>query len=84
MRVRMLTLAAGPSCTLLPGHEYDLADDFARQLLTGKYAEAVRVNKMETAAMIDPSLVLSPKGRAGMEVAAAVSIETAKARRSKR
>jgi len=41
MRVRMLTLAAGPEGTLRDGQVYDLADDQAQDLLAGGYAEPV-------------------------------------------
>jgi len=41
MKVRMLSLAAGPDGVLLPGAEVEIPDDPARALVAGGYAVAV-------------------------------------------
>lgn len=39
MRIRMLTLSAGPEGTMLPGQVYDVTRAVARELIAGAYAE---------------------------------------------
>ena len=75
MRIRMLSLSAGPDGILQAGHTYDLAEDQARVLVTGGYAVPVRVSSLETAA-IKTSPQPSPDRGGRLEERAAVSTET--------
>lgn len=74
MRVRMLTLSAGPDGILYPGHSYDLGEDQARALVSGGFAVPVRAN-VETAA-VRTSPQPSPNRGGRIEERAGVSIET--------
>jgi hypothetical protein len=41
MKISMKTLASGPNGVLRPGEVYNLSDEEAKQLIEGRYAEAV-------------------------------------------
>lgn len=60
MKIRMLTLAAGPDGVLQPGQEVDLPGEQARALIEGGYAEAVEKIR-ETAAVEPPEKAVTPK-----------------------
>ena len=45
MKVKMLTLQAGPKGVREPGKEYDVPDKEAKELIAGGYAQPVGVEK---------------------------------------
>ncbi len=79
MRVRMLTLEAGPSGTFPIGSEREVSDEHGRQLVAGRYAVDITppVAVIETASL-KPAEVATV---AAEEVAAVAPVETRGRRR---
>lgn len=61
MRIRMLTIMAGPDGIVHPGQEVDLAPERARELIDGGFAEAIARPEPEKAVKPKPETAAGPK-----------------------
>ena len=65
IRVRMKTLAQGPSGKMRPGHEYELGAGEAKELIEGGYAEVVKEHDIERATKEPQAEKAVTRSRAG-------------------
>jgi len=66
VKVRLLTLIAGPAGVFQPGAVVDVSEIMARELIAGRYAEAVEIGRVplvETAALEPPEAAVLRQGR---------------------